>query len=295
MLLRKKKEIVDEKPDLMKRYINLFLGCTLYATAFNLFFLPTNIVYGGISGIAIVIKKLFDIEPALFILGANIFLLIVSFLTLGKEKTKGSIVGSIVFPIMVSITSHLGEVLQINISDPLLIIVFGAIVSGIGMGINFKSGFTTGGTDIINQIVSKYGKVSIGKAMLLSDGVIVLLAGFFLGGPGVIFAYEKVMYAIIILYIISIMSDKVILGISQAKSFYIMTDSETAVKKYLLHRLNHGVTILEGRGGYTGNNLKVIMCIVPTKEYFMVKEGILKIDPKALLLVTDAYEITGAK
>lgn len=295
MFKRKKVMSQQNKKELIKRYSNLFIGCMLYAIAFNVFFLPEDIVYGGVSGISIVTNKLFGIEPSLFILWFSLALLIISYFALGKEKTKGSIVGSIVFPLCVKLTADLGTILQIHITDILLTVIFGAIVSGIGSGINFKSGFTTGGTDIINQIIAKYCKVSIGKAMLMSDGLIVLLAGFFLGEPGVVFAYEKVMYAIIVLYIISIMADKVILGISQSKSFYIMTDSETAVKKYLLHYLKHGVTVLEGRGGYTGNHQKVIMCVVPTKEYFMVKEGILKIDPNAFFLVTDAYEISGAK
>lgn len=298
-MFKRKKKIKETKKintmDLLKRGAHLVIGCMLYAIAFNVFFLPENIVYGGLSGVSIVVNKIFGIEPSIFILIVSLLLLIVSYLALGLEKTKGSIAGSIVFPICVELTANLGNFLQMNIDNVLLIAIFGAIVNGLGAGIVFKSGFTTGGTDIINQIISKYGRVSIGKAMLMSDGIIVLFAGFFLGEPGVIFAYEKVMYAIIVLYIISIMADKVILGISQAKSFYVMTSSETEVKKYLLHRLKHGVTVLEGRGGYTGNHQKVIMCIVPTKEYFMVKEGILKIDPNALLLVTDAYEITGAK
>ena len=97
------------------------------------------------------------------------------------------------------------------------------------------------------------------------------------------------------MYIIGIMTDKVILGISESKSFYIITEHETEVKKYILHNLSHGVTVLEARGGYTGNMLKVIMCIIPTKEYFKVKEGIKTIDPNAFFLVTDAYEVSGER
>ncbi len=91
------------------------------------------------------------------------------------------------------------------------------------------------------------------------------------------------------------MTDKVILGISEEKSFYIVTEHETEVKKFIMEYLSHGVTILEGRGGYTGNRQKVIMCIIPTKEYFTAKEGILTIDPKAFMLVTDAYEVKNRK
>ena len=103
------------------------------------------------------------------------------------------------------------------------------------------------------------------------------------------------MYSIIALYIISMLTDKVILGISNSKTFYIITTHETSIKKFLLMNLCHGLTVLDGRGGYTGDNKKVIMCTVPTKEYFVVKEGIKNIDSEAFFLVTDAYEVAGGE
>lgn len=300
MFFKKKEKNEDiitiiQKKGLLKRYFLLIFGCFLYALAFNAFFLPAEIVHGGVSGIAIITKNLFDLTPSVVILGLSLVLLVVSYFTLGWDKTKGSIIGSITFPLMVQLTADLPNMLQLNISDTLLAAIFGGVVAGMGSGTIFKTGFTTGGTDIINQIVSKYAKVSIGKAMIMSDGLIVLSAGFFLGGPGIVFAWEKVMYAVIVLYLLSFMADQVILGISQSKCFYIVTTHETAVKKYVMNSLNHGVTVLDGRGGFTGDHRKVIMCIIPTKEYFLLKEGINSIDPEAFFLVTDAYEVYGGE
>lgn len=300
MFFKKKEKSEDiitiiQKKGLVKRYFLLIVGCFLYALAFNAFFLPEEIVHGGVSGIAIITKNLFNLTPSVVILGLSLLLLVVSYFTLGWDKTKGSIIGSIAFPLMVQLTSDLPRILQFNINDTLLIAIFGGVVAGIGSGVIFKTGFTTGGTDIINQIVSKYAKVSIGKAMIMSDGIIVLSAGFFLGEPGIVFAWEKVMYAVIVLYLLSFMADQVILGISQSKCFYIVTKHETAVKKFVMNSLNHGVTVLDGRGGFTGDHRKVIMCIVPTKEYFLLKEGINSIDPEAFFLVTDAYEVYGGE
>lgn len=282
-----------ENKDLFKRYVILVIGCLLCSIAFNVFFLPQDIVPGGVSGVSIVTNKLFSLDPSIFILVVSIILLIVSYLTLGWEKTKGSIAGSVIFPICVKLTANLGTSLDFNIQNEILIALFGAVVFGLGAGINFRSGFTTGGTDILNQIVSKYAKVSIGKSMLMTDGLIVLGSGFFLNNSA--YAYENVMLASIVLYIVSLISDKVILGISQSKAFYIITEHETDIKKFILRHLSHGVTVLDGRGGYTGNNQKVIMCIIPTKEYFLAKEGIMSIDPNAFFLVTDAYEISGGR
>ena len=273
------------------RYTGLIVGCFLMAVGFNLFFLPLNIVYGGVSGISIVTDKMLNWDPSIFILILNIILLILSFITLGWEKTKGSIAGSILFPIFVSLTAHLGQYIDFQIDNIILMVVFGSVITGVGSGINFKLGFSTGGTDIINQIIAKYAKVSIGKAMIMSDGIIVAVAGFFLSDN--FYAWENTMYAIVALYIISLISDKVILGISNCKAFYIVTEHETDVKNFIMRHLSHGVTILDGRGGYTGNHQKVIMCVIPTKEYFIAKEGILEIDPNAFFLVTDAYESAG--
>lgn len=300
-MLKKNKKSEEKILEIIKnnnkvtRYFTFFLGCLLYAVAFNLFFLPLNIVYGGVSGISIITKNIWGLNPSMVILVLSLLLLVVSYFTLGFEKTKGSILGSILFPLCVELTASIGTLIHFQVDDVLLSIIFGSVISGIGAGMNFKSGFTTGGTDIVNQIISKYAHVSIGKAMLMSDGLIVLTSGFFLGEEGQFFAFENVMYAIIVLYIISLMADKVMLGINQTKCFYIVTDKEGEMKNFLINYLEHGVTLLEGKGGYTGNKQKVIMCIVPTKEYFMVKDAINKIDEKAFFVVTDAYESFGGQ
>ena len=297
MLFSKRKEKVDDifkkiqNEKLLERYVSLIIGCALMAFAFDLFFAPNNVVYGGLSGISIVLDNVFHIDKSTFVLVSSLFLLVISYFTLGWEKTKGSIAGSIIYPVMMKIMDPYIPYIDLDTNNILLIIVFGSLICGFGSGINFKSGFSTGGTDIINQIVAKYGKMSIGKAMILTDGIIVLGAGFFLNNN--FYAYENVMYAIVVLYIISIIADKVILGISQCKAFYIVTEHETDVKKYIMQHLASGVTVLDGRGGYTGNHQKVIMCIIPTKDYFLAKEGILSIDPNAFFLVTDAYEVSG--
>jgi len=297
MIFKRKEKKVDEvlktilNKNRLNRYIYLFIGCLLVSFAFNMFFLPRNIVYGGVSGVSIVVNKLFGIEPSMFVLIVSLLLLILSYFTLGWETTKGSIAGSIMYPLCIKLTSWIPNYVDLEVENMLLIVIFGAVIAGLGSGTNFKSGFSTGGTDIINQIIAKYAKVSIGKAMLMSDGLIVIGAGFFLNNS--FYAFENVMYAIIVLYIISLIADKVILGISQCKAFYIVTTHEGTVKKFIQDSLHHGVTTLEAHGGYTGKHEKLIMCIIPTKEYFLAKEGILQIDPNAFFLVTDAYEVSG--
>ena len=275
------------KKDRLVRYSQFILGVLLMAIAYNLFILPTNIVY-GVGGIGVILKKIYNIDPSLVIFISSILLLIVSYFALGKESTAKTVVGSLLYPIFVKLTEWVINYVSFSNLEPLVIVLFGAVLTGFGLGLIFKAGFTTGGTDILNAIVSKYGKMSMGSSMYLTDGIIILISLF-------IFGFETFIYSIISLYIISLMTDKVVLGISNSKAFYIITEHETSIKKFLVQRLKHGVTVLDGRGGYTGNHQKVIMCIVPTKEYFLVKEAIHEIDPLAFYIVTDAYEVFGGE
>ncbi len=272
----------------IKRYIQFVIGVFLVAVAFNLFLEPNSLVAGGVSGLSLIFKRLFGIDPSLFILVASLILLLVSLILLGKDKTLGSVLGSLLFPLFVKLTANIDVFLDIDNTQLLLAAIFGGVIQGFGTGLIFKAGFTTGGTDIINQIISKYAKVSLGKSMLMSDGLIVL-GGVFIFGP------TKLMYALIVLYIITIMTDRVVLGISDSKAFYIITDKEADVKEFILKYLNHGVTIFNAKGGYTKEKQTVLMCVIPTKDYYRLKEGIHEIDSDAFFVVTDAYEVFGGE
>lgn len=285
----KNEDIVNQiyNKDKFQRSLTFLIGIFIVSITFNIFMIPNDIVY-GVGGIGVIFKKLFNITPSIVILISSILLLILSFITLGFDKTKNSIIGSLLFPIFVELTEFIIPYINLGNTEPLLLTIFGAALSGFGYGLIFKSGYTTGGTDILNQIVAKYFKKSIGTSMFFTDGLIIGISLFFFG-------MQKFMYSVVNIVIISIMTDKVILGVSQSKTFFIITDSETAVKKFIMEYLDRGVTVIEARGGYTGNYQKMIMCTIPTKEYFIFKEGIESIDPNAFFMVTDAYEVSGGR
>ena len=253
----------------LKRYVTFVIG---------------NIVY-GMGGVGLIMHKLFSIDASLVILLGNIVLIFLNLLCLGKENTKNTIFGSLLYPLFIKLTEPLG-LIDLGNMETILIAICGSLVTGFGLGLVFKAGYTTGGTDILNQIVSKYGKMSVGKAMYFTDSIIILASI-------VAFDFPTIVYSILNLYIVGLITDKVVLGISGSKAFYIITEHETEVKKFIIQNLSHGVTILEARGGYTGNLEKVIMCIIPTKEYYLFKEGIKMIDQNAFFIVTDAYEVSG--
>ena len=288
----KKKKIFDDnfikninKKGRIIRAAQFLTGVTIVALAFNLLVLPSKIVY-GMNGVGVMLNSIYGIDPSIVILIGSSILLILSYFTLGKMKTINSILGTLSVPILIKLTESINHYVVINQDDSLLIVLMGAALTGFGLGLVFNSGFSTGGTDILNQIVSKYFKMSLGNAMFFTDGLIIVCGIF-------VFGWTNFMYSILSLYIISIMTDKVVLGISDSKAFYIITEHETDVKRFITQYLNHGVTVFDVRGGYTGNNKKMIMCIIPTKEYYLFKEGISNIDPKAFFVVTDSYEVSG--
>ena len=271
-----------------KRYTELLIGALLVAMSFNIFCLPNNLVSGGISGLSIITEHLFSIDPSTFIIIVDILLLIISYFLLGKEKTVNSILGSLIFPLFVKLTSNIGNYIQIESNQLLLSTLFAGIIQGAGAGLIFKAGFTLGGTDIINQILSKYFKISIGNAMYFSDGLIVLTSGL-------VFGINKIMYAIILIYLISYITDRVILGVSDSKAFYIITNQEEKIKDFIIKELHHSVTLFKAKGGYLKEKENVLMCVLPTKEYYKFKEGILALDNSAFFVVTDAYEVVGGE
>lgn len=276
-----------EKKDLVKRYFLLALGCFIVAFAFNVFFKQYGIVCFGVSGLSIVAEH-FGIPSFLFILTFNIVLLIISYYTLGAKKTRNALVGSLIFPIFVMLTEPLVPYIHFKDVELLIIAIFGGVLSGLGYGLIYKTNFNTGGTDIICEIVSKYTKISMGKAMWASDGLVVL-SGL------IVSSWEVVLYGFLVLYIISFMTDRVILGISQSKAFYIVTKKEDEVRNFLLSITDAGVTLVNARGGYSNEKETLLLGVVPTRQYFIVKEGLKEIDPSIFFLACDAYEVSSRK
>ena len=272
----------------IKRYFQLFVGLLLMAFAFNLFILPNDLVFGGVSGIGIIVTHYVNIDFSLFVLIVSVFLLILSYIFFGKEVSRNSVLGSILFPIFLKLTALVTNYINLDMSDQLLFALVGGAVYGFGAGLVFKAGFTTGGTDVLNQILSKYAKISMGNSMLIIDGLIVISGAF-------VFGFLKFMYAIIILYIISILTDKVLIGISESKAFYIITSKKEEVCDFVINELNHSITTMDAKGGFSNKKNPVLFTVIPTKEYFKFKQGIKMIDKDAFFTVIDAYEVMGGE
>ncbi len=281
-------EIIDRvnKKNLVKRYTMLLTGCLIVAFSFNLFFLRYNIVCFGVSGISIVLAE-FGIPPSTFIMVANIILLIISYFFLGIDDTKGQILGSLVYPVFISLTAYVTDLIDLSNVEMIVIAVLGGVLAGVGYGLIYKSGYGTGGTDIMGNLVVKYSKISMGTAMMFINISIIALGK-------IVFNWKTVMYAIVVAYLISIFTDKILLGISDSKAFYIVVpkDKDDLVRDFLISLEGVGSTIIDAHGGYSDDKKTLILAVVPTKMYFLVKEGLSEIDKDIFYLVCDSYEVS---
>lgn len=270
------------------RYSVLIISLFLSAIVFNLFLYPTNLVTGGMNGVAIIINHIFDLDPALIIFLGSLILLGLSYLLLGLDQTAGSVVATLVYPLFVELTEPISELIIIDTSDLILMSILIGLLLGITNGLMYKVGFSNGGLNVISQILYKYFRLSLSKTTMFINLIVVLIGGFYFG-------FNMMLYALIIIFISSFVMDKVILGISNNKAFYITTTEDEKVKDYLINTLHHTVTIFDVKGGFLKKKRKVLLAVVPTRDYFKLKEGIKEIDPKAFFVVTDAYEVGGGK
>ncbi len=284
--LKEKKVMIEDK--LWYRYLVLLASLFLSAIIFNLLLYPTNLVTGGMNGLAIIINHITDIDSALIILIGSVLLLGLSYVFLGLNQVTASLVATITYPFFISITEPLTKLIVIDTSDLILISILIGILLGITNGLMYKVGFSNGGLNIISQILYKYFHISLSKSTMIINFIVVLIGGIYFG-------FNMMLYAFIIIYLSSAIIDKVLLGISSNKAFYINTYKDKEVKDYLIKELNHTVTIFDVKGGFLKKKRSVLLAVIPTREYFKLKEGIYQIDPQAFFVVTDAYEVKGGR
>lgn len=277
-----------KKKKLVRRYILLILSLFISACYFNLLQLPTQIVTGGSSGVSIILNYYFNWDPSQVIFIISATLLIAGFVFLGFEKTSGALVTTIIYPMFVNLTANISDYIVVDLSDKILISIFIGLLAGITTGMVYKAGFSNGGFSIISEIISERKKIPISNISFIINFIIVILGG-------VSFGWTMVMYAAIILYINSVILDRVLIGVSKNKALYIITSEEEKMKDYIMNSLKHGITIFDVKGGFLEKKRKVLMTVIPNHDYFKLKEGIKEIDKEAFFIVTDSYQVYGGE
>ncbi|WDV45257.1 YitT family protein [Clostridiaceae bacterium M8S5] len=264
-------------------YIFVTLGTLLLALSLNMFLQPNTIAPGGVTGFAVVIYKLFGIEVYILNLVINIPLFIVGVLVLGKVFGAKTLYATITLSIFLKVLPSTNATTNI-----LLAAISGGVLSGIGIGLVFKAGGTTGGTDLAGAILNKFFPgFSTSKLMMAIDLCVVVFAGL------VSKKIEISLYSVITLYISVKVIDQILEGMSYAKSFFIISKYPDQIGRAIIKELNRGVTVFKGKGMYTGADKDILYCVVNRAQIVKLKKLVYEIDNTAFVIVNDAYEVLG--
>ncbi|WP_400195373.1 YitT family protein [Lysinibacillus telephonicus] len=277
----------QRKASISKLVIRIFMvmiGAIVMAVGLELFLVPNNVMDGGIVGVSIIASHLIGLPLGLFIFILNLPFIFLGYKQIGKTFALTTALGITVLSVTTILLHHIHPFT----SDLLLATVFGGIILGLGIGIVIRFGGCLDGTEVLAILFNKKLPFSVGEIILFINLIIFTVAGF-------VFTWEKAMYSIVAYYIAAKMIDIVVQGMEESKSVYIISDEIDEIGRAIMDRLGRGVTYLHGEGAYTGDNKKVIFCIITRLEESKMKEIVKSIDDNAFLAIGNISEVRGGR
>ncbi len=268
---------------IIKNYFFIVLGTFAMSVAVILCFDATEVVVGGVTGLAIILKNKFAIPMWLVNAGINLPLFVIGYKVLDIQSLIRTLVANTL------LTIFLGVVPKWNIltGDLLVDVMLGSVLMGAGLGLVFRTCASSGGTDLMATLINHRLKyLSVPKIMAVIDGIIVLV------GVGV-FGLTKGIYALIAIFIVTKVSDGIVEGPGRAKLLYIISSGADEIAKYVIKEIERGATKLEVTGAYTDRRKNMLMCVVSSREMVKIKQKTYQIDPKAICFVGDIREAFG--
>lgn len=289
------KEFYLKNKKIINEYLLMTLGIAIGGFSFSFFLNPNNVVVGGVSGIGVILKNFFNIDPAIIILIINITLLLFSLLFLGKDFFIKTIYGSVMFPVFIFIFDEIYKFINTKTDNfdftklnPLLVIVFSAIIMGFGLGLSIKHGGSTGGVEIPQKVLFKYCHIPFSISLYFIDGSIILLGYLSLNQ-----SIETLLYEIIFLVLNGFILDTVIFSGFNKRALYIISDKVEEIRSVILKELDRGLSSVDVIGEYSGSNKKMLICVLSSSEYYKLRNKVEEIDPKAFFFAVRAHEVRG--
>ena len=272
----------------MKNIITKIIQMIIYlfftAVVYNLFIVPINLVSGGTGGLGILLNNIFGIDRSIVLFVVLTIIMLLSLMFLDKDQTFCALMVALIFPLAVKLTSGVSTLIEVNHSYKLIMTFFGAILSGAAQGLILSAGMNGGGLSVISKIIYKYTRFSVTAATAIMNIIIVLLGAYFI-------SIDMFFYAVIYIVVVRYVSERVMLGVSSNKTFKIISDKYEDIQNFIHDELMHDVTIYDTVGSYDESKKKLIMTIVPTSEYIILKNFVNSVDKKAFIFVTNAYDI----
>lgn len=269
----------------LKEYFLATVGVTIVAFGLEYFFFPLDIAAGGVSGLALAINQLININPSILVFVFNIILFALAFFVIGSSFGAKSIYTTIMLSVIMWIFENFLNPRAIT-DNLVLACVFGSAVLAFGTAITFYQDASTGGTSILAKIINKYFHLPIGQGLLLADCTVTLLAIYSFG-------VEKGLFGLLSAILIGSLVDKFIAGINPVKQVFIITNKEKLVVDFINNNINRGCTILTGKGGYSKANMTVVYTVLSSKQFITLKQFIKINNPEAFLTVSESTEALG--
>ncbi|MDF2683897.1 MAG: YitT family protein [Brevibacillus sp.] len=269
---------------LLKRIFFILIGASLVSVGLEIFLVPNQIIDGGIVGISIIASHLTGWTLGIFLFLLNLPFLVVGYRQIGKTFALSTLFGVTIMSVGTALLHPVPGLTD----DPLLAAVFGGIILGIGVGLVLRYGGSLDGTEIIAVLFNKKTPFSVGE-------IVMFFNLFILGSAGFVFGWDRAMYSLIAYYIAFKMIDLTIEGFQESKSVWIISDNHKDVGDAIVARLGRGVTYLKGEGGYTGDEKKVVFCIITRLEEAKLKLIVEEVDPSAFLAVGNIHDVRGGQ
>lgn len=268
-------------------YALIIVGAFIMAAGFVLFITPYKIVPGGVYGISIVLHHMFDTPVGWIALCFDVPLTIIGIKVLGPRFGAKTVVGFIFTAVFVELITYLYGEAPLVENDALLSSIFGGVFIGFGLGLIFKAKATSGGSDIVAMIISKYTKLPLGQLMIVVDSAIVFV------GLVAFNDWKIPLYSLIVIFISGRVIDVVLQGVSYDKTLFIISDKFEDIRHKIIVDLNRGGTYIKGTGMYNNTDKTIIYTVVNRREMMMLQEYIRRIDPNAFITAINASEILG--
>ena len=283
-------EAYMKKTNYVKDVLVVLLGNFMVAVSVAFFVLPNNTLTGGVAGVAVALKPLLPFIPSVWLINIlMIGLYIVGAVFLGKAFALKSLISTFSYSFFVSLLTYVTTLFPKDtfVMQPMLASIYCGLISGIGLGLCFRVNASTGGMDIPALLIHKYTHISSGNSVMIIDALTVLLG---MSTYGV----EPALIGVLSVFTSGFAIDKTILiGSSTAINCMVISDQWVEIKNHVLDNMKRGVTVLEGKGGYTNESKPVLMIVIPQKMYSNLEHEIMKVDPRAFIIVNSVHEVDG--
>ncbi|WP_285765947.1 YitT family protein [Peribacillus sp. SI8-4] len=269
---------------ILQRGLLITIGAVLMAVGLEIFLVPNNVIDGGITGISIMLSYITGWKLGIFLFILNLPFFFIGYKQIGKTFALSTLYGILVLSITTTLLHHVPAFTQ----DILLASAFGGMILGIGVGMVIRYGGSLDGTEILAILASKKLPFSVGE-------IVMFFNVFILGSAGFVFSWDRAMYSIIAYFVAYKTMDIVIAGLDESKFVWIISDEFGDIGDAIMHRLGRGVTFLAGEGAYSGDDKKVIFCVINRLEEAKLKDIVKSFDPSAFLAVGDIAEVRGGR